>query len=458
MDRPIVTQMAEAVYAELPDKIRQVDADNGYPHLIYIEAHCRPMAIIYEMVRDHSGIEGWATLWQTNPQAPAITDEITQVPDEAIRFAAQFLGQRLPAGLNTVDVHQRYTEIKDRTRRGGRRSIFKALAKAVYGDSYYTGPETDLEDTPGLWILERPNGNAWRLLVSMDKDLMPESDTQQVNIVAPSDFAVQSSGTGQVVTFTALNRAIDGGLDWLVTSTTDNNVAMSVRYRSPVNTADLFPVSSIEGSVSGVLLITEYQVKNWNNVGCLIDSIRVGVRCYDAANVDLGVVLAPTTWGLPVGPGIAQGTIGPTYSIGWVDITSLLPGTAKIAFDTRMVFVPGPAGNGARDIYIRQNAGILMTQKPVTVTSGDLMYHDAASLGWHPFTVPGGSASAISERIRTTIIRDALAKAKPMGMMIDFNLVSGGDYAALLAAHADYNELLTDFAAYQDIMNNPSKT
>jgi hypothetical protein len=208
MDRPIVTQMAEAVYAELPDKIRQVDADNGYPHLIYIEAHCRPMAIIYEMVRDHSGIEGWATLWQTNPQAPAITDEITQVPDEAIRFAAQFLGQRLPAGLNTVDVHQRYTEIKDRTRRGGRRSIFKALAKAVYGDSYYTGPETDLEDTPGLWILERPNGNAWRLLVSMDKDLMPESDTQQVNIVAPSDFAVQSSGTGQVVTFTALNRAI----------------------------------------------------------------------------------------------------------------------------------------------------------------------------------------------------------------------------------------------------------
>lgn len=71
----------------------------------------------------------------------------------------------------------------------------------------------------------------------------------------------------------------------------------------------------------------------------------------------------------------------------------------------------------------------------------------------------GAVGSSISQWDRYTEIVDRLKRTqKPIGLVMNYSTIVGGDWATLLGTHATWGEVATDFTDWADVLSDPSQT
>jgi hypothetical protein len=111
---------AERLYAMLAP-LAQVDAENGWSLLIYVNAIGQMFQLIEDLVRDSDAGPGWSLLL-----------DLDRCPDEALPWLAQFVGVRVPSNL-TPDQQRAYIASTAGFRRGTLAALRGAAAATLTG-------------------------------------------------------------------------------------------------------------------------------------------------------------------------------------------------------------------------------------------------------------------------------------------------------------------------------------
>lgn len=405
MDRPVVSPITELVYEELGPVVRYSDEDTGWTTLLWLDAHMRNLQEIYDLVRDRpeeGDLPGWAIIFDPD-----------NAPANALRYGAQYVGRVLHPYMSEETMRLRYKNPD--FRRGSPTALLADVREYLVGEKR-------------IYLQERPGGNAWQFVISTFWEDLPETDRERTNIIANPDADNGTSGVAASYgTVTAIANAISAG------GNTGGNIW---RHVSDGSSQAMLSINQIISAQPGSV---------WSGYAQMAPTVagqdfHVEIRFFDALNN----ILATPSGAVKVcgvnlfNEATLEGAVAPV-------------GTDRVVLQAR---ADGAApANGRINYFDRFRLAPQKTLGTQLWADGDTSVPPDWVWAWD-----GAANASASHRIQSSIILDRIKKRKPIGMVPTLNIIQGGDYAALLAAHASYQEVFTDFANYQAVLNNPLQT
>lgn len=159
MSRPIVSEAAEQLYAELAP-LATADEESGWQLLLFCEA-------VYGTL-----IEGTRTLLSETDEYPnwGLVMDVDRAPAAVLPWLAQFVGVRLTPDLTEAEQREAI-RVHAGFQRGTPLAIQAAVARLLTGSKHIT-------------FEERSGGNAYRLLIRTYEDETPDPDRVRAAILS----------------------------------------------------------------------------------------------------------------------------------------------------------------------------------------------------------------------------------------------------------------------------------
>jgi hypothetical protein len=389
----------------LLDALGPLDAEpeaNDYALQHFVSALAVGWDTVAEIIRDRDdGRPGFAVLFDPD-----------DCPADFLTWASQFVGVVMLPGLSEEQQRLRIKETGG-AKRGTPSAIEGAarqfLKPAVAPFNYFTNPSGEgaakFTDAPGFTVTREAGGaNGVPAYVGSYRD------KHQANTGSPAD---SDAGFVAAYTFPAAG-------DWVV------SLYVWVPNEWTGTPIQIVHDGTYAGATTGVTVVTDPALRGrWQ---------RIWTQLNIAPGDLTGALLLRTTGATPTSTAtgiiytdammVSAGTIPPDYSDGdteghhWVGT----PHASVTATDG----APADAS-----VYVIERHG-----SPYELTV----------------------ATLTAETPQADLVLRALQEQRPAGLKLTHVVVDGGIYTVLLGAHANYAELVTDFANYDAVRTNPAHT
>lgn len=163
-DRPVVSQLAEELYAKL-GPFTDLDEATGWHLLKYVDVVASSLANTYDIIRDRDDLPGWSVLFDPD-----------QAPSNALPYLSQFVGAILTADMSDAD---RRNEIKSpgQWRRGTPAAMRAAIRRTLSGGQ-------------NVWISERFAGEPYHLWVRTLDTETPDQAATHAAIISQKPLGI----------------------------------------------------------------------------------------------------------------------------------------------------------------------------------------------------------------------------------------------------------------------------
>lgn len=170
---PWLTAGHEALYPDpdlYPDTTLYPETDRPSDLEIYLTAIASMFDEVELYAADTDDDEGWTILFDPD-----------RVPEAALPYLAQFVGERLPAGLS-VEAQRQWIKDAPNQRRGTLASIVVAATRALVGDD------------PLVTVIERDGGpDKLSVITYTDQTPDPVAVLRELETVVPADISLTHS-------------------------------------------------------------------------------------------------------------------------------------------------------------------------------------------------------------------------------------------------------------------------
>lgn len=387
---------AQKVY----DDLRQ-SADDPYGDLYtYVGALADELLQgISDLVRDgDNGETGWS----------AILD-IDRVPDAGLDYIAQFIGVQLLDGLTAAE---KRTVISNAG--GWDRGTVAAIQDAAR--TYLTGTKTVI-------VRERLGGDPYAFQVLTKTLETPPEDLATTNLHTQSSYETNASG----VSAENANTSVYGRSSGASKDGTYGLALQSINAGGQL-TATLYQRDGTRIPVAAGQVYTA-SLYSWmdTNYGSG-KTVSLRILWYDAGSVQVGATVTGAA----------------------VALDGAYPQAGASSYKRPTVTGTAPVGAVTARLLVDY----------FNTVAGQYYWDDAVQFEPNPVATPfvftdGAAASRPSGQ---GLLGAALRAAKPAGLIMTYNTISGNDYQSLLSAHPLYSNVFADYATYQGVLNDAPGT